>query len=110
MPNSTSSPEGDSSSQRAPALGPLTRRKFIGTAALAALTGVLAACGGGAAPAASTAAPASASVSAAAKASPAAATSAAAAASGASGGIKVGVLNSLSGTMAISEVAVKNAS
>lgn len=103
--------------------GDLSRRKFLrfagGAAALAAMTGILAACGGEAAPASSAAAPASsaAAVSAAASAAakPSAAASAAAspaasAAAGATTGIKVGVLNSLSGTMAISEVAVKNAS
>jgi urea transport system substrate-binding protein len=104
--------------------GDVSRRRFLrfagGAAALTAIGGILAACGGSAAPASSAAAPASsaaapassaaAAASAAAKPSAAAASSAAAAASGASSGIKVGVLNSLSGTMAISEVAVKNAS
>jgi len=92
----------------------VSRRKFLrfagGAAALTAVGGILAACGGAAAPA-SSAAPASAAAAApssAAAASSAAASPAASAAAG--GGIKVGVLNSLSGTMAISEVAVKNAS
>ncbi|HLY63972.1 MAG TPA: urea ABC transporter substrate-binding protein [Chloroflexota bacterium] len=102
----------------------LSRRRFLrfagGAAALSALGGILAACGGAAAPAASSAAssaaPASSAAavaSVAAKPSVAAAASAAAspaASAAAAGGIKVGVLNSLSGTMAISEVAVKNAS
>src|SRR5712692_8473996 len=87
----------------------LSRRKFLrfasGAAALTAIGGILAACGGAAAPAVS-----SAPASAAAKASVAASAAASPAASAAAGGaIKVGVLNSLSGTMAISEVAVKNA-
>ena len=103
---------------------PVDRRKFLrfagGAAALTAIGGLLAACGGAAAApssAAASAAPASAAASVAASvaAKPSAAASvaaspAAAASAGAAGGIKVGVLNSLSGTMAISEVAVKNAS
>src|SRR5712692_7040870 len=91
----------------------LSRRKFLrfasGAAALTAIGGILAACGGAAAPAVSSApasAAAKASVAASAAASPAASAAATASAGGA---IKVGVLNSLSGTMAISEVAVKNA-
>ena len=94
----------------------LSRRKFLrfagGTAAFTAIGAVLAACGGSAAPASSAAAaPSSGAAVASAAAKPSVAASAAAAAStGATGGIKVGVLNSLSGTMAISEVAVKNAS
>ncbi len=95
----------------------LSRRKFLrlagGAAALSAVGGLLAACGSSAAPASSGTSPASASAAAATSgaAKPSVAASAAAAASeGAAGGIKVGVLNSLSGTMAISEVAVKNAS
>src|SRR5712692_3255610 len=105
----------------------LSRRKFLrfasGAAALTAIGGILAACGGAAAPAVSSApasaaakasvaasAAASPAASAAAKASVAASAAASPAASAAAGGaIKVGVLNSLSGTMAISEVAVKNA-
>lgn len=91
----------------------LSRRKFLrfagGAAALTAAGAILAACGGGAAPASSAAASTAAKPSVAA--APSTAASAAAAASaGAATGIKVGVLNSLSGTMAISEVAVKNAS
>jgi urea transport system substrate-binding protein len=73
----------------------LNRRRFLRASTSAALAasaaGLLAACGTAAPPAAPTAA----------KVAPTAAPSAA--------GIKVGVLNSLSGTMAISEVAVKNA-
>ncbi|MGH2365296.1 MAG: urea ABC transporter substrate-binding protein [Chloroflexota bacterium] len=72
-------------------------------AALTALSGVLAACGAGAAGSSSSGAAAPASAAVAGAASPAAS-------GGAGSGIKVGVLNSLSGTMAISEVAVKNAS
>ncbi len=101
-----------------PPLAPpsLNRRRFLrfagGAAALAAVSGILAACGGEAAPASSAAAGASSAAAAAsAAAKPAVAASAAASASAtAAGGIKVGVLNSLRGTMAISEVAVKNAS
>ncbi len=96
----------------------LSRRHFLrfagGAAAVAAMGGVLAACGGASATPSSTPASVAASkpaaASAAAGAPSVATSSAAAAASGAAGGIKVGVLNSLSGTMAISEVAVKNAS
>src|SRR5690349_8073119 len=83
----------------------LSRRGFLRASAGAAMglgvAGLLAAC--------STPAPTSAPTSAAAAApKPTVAPTTAAAAASASG-IKVGVLNSLSGTMAISEVAVKNA-
>ena len=81
-----------------------SRRRFLrlaaGAASLAGVSGLLAACSSSAPPAQPanpTAAPAA----------PAPPTSGPAAA--APVGIKVGVLNSLSGTMAISEVAVKNA-
>ena len=86
--------------------------RFVGAgASLAAAGGLLAACGSAAAPATGSAAAAGgAAASSAAGVATSAAASPAAAASGAAAGIKVGVLNSLSGTMAISEVAVKNAS
>src|SRR5437899_1906595 len=79
----------------------VTRRHFLrastGAALAASAAGLLAACGVQAPAPSPTAA-------AAAKTAPAATTAATTAT-----GIKVGVLNSLSGTMAISEVAVKNA-
>ncbi len=101
----------------------ISRRGFLraaGTAAtLTAFGGLLAACGSTAASAPTSAPTAAAkpTVTAAALAAPAATTAPAAGAAptsaktagGESGVIKVGVLHSLSGTMAISEVAVKNA-
>jgi urea transport system substrate-binding protein len=93
------------------ALGQPSRRRFLrltlGASLAASVGGLLAACSS-AAPAAPTTAAASKPTTAAVPA--AAATTAPASASSAGGGIKVGVLNSLIGTMAISEVAVKNAS
>src|SRR5581483_10951686 len=117
------SPDPLGASQSPPgieALGPLNRRKFLrfagGALALSGVAGILAACGGGTtAPASSAAAPASSaapasvaakpSVAAGASAPTSIAASAAPASAAAGGSIKVGVLNSLSGTMAISEVA-----
>src|SRR5437899_2637411 len=86
--------------------GNASRRRFlrlaISAATLAGAGGLLAACST-TAPSAPTAAPA-------AKPTTSTAATAPTTVSAAATGVKVGVLNSLSGTMAISEVAVKNAS
>ncbi len=92
--------------------GEFSRRQVI-RAALAAGAGgavavLVAACGGGVAPAATSSSSAAATTSMASGTSSAPASSSSAATS-AGGTIKVGVLHSLSGTMSISEVAVKNA-
>jgi urea transport system substrate-binding protein len=94
----------------------LGRRQFLRASAVAVLgastAGLLAACSPAAPPAPAAAKPTTAPAAAAATPAPAAAAAATtgpAAGAASTAGIKVGVLNSLSGTMAISEVAVKNA-